>query len=68
VAKTWDQLTQEEKIEDLRNDVVRIFKLLTAFQDAVAADQSAFRSQIEGMKQWGPWINQLQARIDKLGG
>jgi hypothetical protein len=26
--KTWDELTQSEKIEDLRRDVVRIFNAL----------------------------------------
>jgi K+/H+ antiporter YhaU regulatory subunit KhtT len=32
MAKMWEQLTQEEKIEDLRRDVLRLFE----FQDRVA--------------------------------
>jgi hypothetical protein len=35
MAKTWEQLTQEEKIEDLRRDVVRLSDLLDQFQHAV---------------------------------
>jgi hypothetical protein len=27
-AKTWEQMTQAEKIEDLRRDVLRIFAVL----------------------------------------
>src|SRR5262245_8471929 len=36
MAKTWEQLTQEEKIDDLRRDVLRLFDLLREFQDGVA--------------------------------
>ncbi len=46
VAKTWEQMTDPEKIEDLRRDVVRIFKALREFQDAIASDQRKFQSQI----------------------
>lgn len=68
MAKTWVEMTSDEKIEDLRRDVTRIFAVLREFQDAVAQDQSALKSQIETMKAWGPWLNQLQQRIEKLGG
>lgn len=68
MSKTWDQLTQPEKIEDLRNDVTRIFKILTELRDAIAQDQSGLKSQIDMMKPWGPFLNQLQHRLDKLEG
>lgn len=66
--KKWEDLTQSEKIEDLRNDVVRIFKLLTEFQAAIASDQSALKSQIQTTQVWGPWLNSLQKRIEALEG
>jgi hypothetical protein len=36
MAKTWDQLTPEEKIEDLRRDVVNLFDALNASNRARA--------------------------------
>jgi len=66
--KKWEDLTQPEKIEDLRKDVVRIFSILREFQDAIAQDQSALKSQIQTMKQWGPMLNDLQKRIDQFEG
>jgi hypothetical protein len=33
--KTWDQLEPEEKIEELRNDVVCLFKALREFSSDV---------------------------------
>ena len=35
MAKTWEQLTHEEKIEDLRSDVLRLSDLLDQFQQGV---------------------------------
>ena len=35
MAKTWEQLTHEEKIEDLRSDVLRLSGLLDQFQQGV---------------------------------
>jgi hypothetical protein len=35
MAKTWEQLTHEEKIEDLRSDVLRLSELLDQFQQGV---------------------------------
>lgn len=46
MAKTWANLSEAEKIEDLRRDVVRIFRLLQEYQDAIASDQSGLQSQI----------------------
>jgi hypothetical protein len=66
MTKTWEQLTQSEKIEDLRKDVARIFKILTELRDAVAQDQSGLKQQIDGMKQWGPFLNDLQRRLEQI--
>jgi hypothetical protein len=68
MAEDWNDLTQAEKIEDLRKDVTRIFRILTELRDAVAQDQSVFRSQIEVMKPWGPFLNRLQQRLDAIDG
>ena len=38
MPKTWDQLTQPEKIEDLRKDVTRIFDVLNALIADVRAN------------------------------
>ena len=35
MAKTWEQLTPEEKIEDLRRDVLSLSDLLNQFQHGV---------------------------------
>jgi hypothetical protein len=35
MAKTWEQLTPEEKIEDLRRDVLSLSDLLDQFQRGV---------------------------------
>jgi hypothetical protein len=35
MAKTWEQLTPEEKIEDLRRDVLNLSDLLDQFQRGV---------------------------------
>jgi hypothetical protein len=42
VTKTWDQLTATQKIDDLRNDVVRIFIALRE----MAAEQDRLGSAV----------------------
>ncbi len=37
MAKTWDQMNEAEKIEDLRRDVVRIFRVLNDFDASLRA-------------------------------
>jgi hypothetical protein len=32
MPKQWEEMTQAEKIEELRNDVKRVFDLLNQFQ------------------------------------
>jgi ribosomal protein L29 len=49
-VRTWPQLTQSEKIEDLKRDVVRIFKVLRENQDAIASDQQRLQSQIDELR------------------
>jgi hypothetical protein len=75
MTKNWVDLTQAEKIEDLRNDVARIFGILTELRDAVAHDQSALKSRTDTMSAridmisaWGQLLNQLQHRLNKLDG
>jgi hypothetical protein len=68
MAQAWEGMTADDKIEDLRKDVTRIFRIFTEMRDAIAQDQYAVRAQIEVMKPWGPFLNQLQQRIEKLGG
>jgi hypothetical protein len=40
--KTWEELTQSEKIEDLRKDIVRVFSALTS----IASDVEALRGKV----------------------
>jgi hypothetical protein len=68
MEKTWEDLTQPAKIESLHRDIERIFALLKEIQAAVAQDQSALKSQIDGVKPWGPFLNDLQQRIEKIEG
>jgi hypothetical protein len=66
MAKTWEEMTPDEKVEDLRKDVTGIFRILTELRDAAATDVIGLKSQVESMKPWGPFLNQLQQRIEKI--
>jgi hypothetical protein len=68
MAKTWEELSPSEKIEDLRKDVTRIFHILTELRDAIGQDQSGLKSQIDVMRPWGPLLNQLMHRLNKIDG
>lgn len=48
MAKTWEQLTQEEKVEDVHRDVLRLFDLLNQFQDGVARHAGQGLTKIAG--------------------
>jgi chromosome segregation ATPase len=37
MTKTWEQMTEAEKIEDLRRDVVRIFRVLNSIDHSLSA-------------------------------
>lgn len=50
MAKTWEEMTPAEKIEDLRRDVLRIFAILRQYQDAIASDHHKLQSQIDDLK------------------
>jgi len=54
MAKPWEQMTEPEKIEELRRDVVRIFAGLREFD-----------SQIQAIRPWGPLLNGLQQRLEQ---
>jgi hypothetical protein len=49
MTKQWESLTESEKIEDLRRDVVRIFGLLRQYQDANVANERDLQSQISDL-------------------
>jgi hypothetical protein len=40
MPKQWEEMTQAEKIEELRNDVKRVFDLLNQFQAVIAKMES----------------------------
>ena len=42
MKKTWEQMTEAEKVEDLRNDVVRIFSALRE----IASDVGDLRTMV----------------------
>jgi hypothetical protein len=50
-------MTQSEKIEDLRTDVKRIFRLLNEFKDAIARAESNATS----------WLAEAEDRVDQFG-
>ena len=49
-VRTWPQLTQAEKVEDLKRDVVRIFKVRRENQDAMVSDQQRLQLQIDELR------------------
>ena len=49
-VRTWPQLTQAEKIEDLKRDVVRISKVLRENQDEMVSDQQRLQLQIDELR------------------
>ena len=57
VDKKWEELTGPEKIEDLRKDITRIYRILTELRDEAAV-----------MKQWGPLLNQILQRVNNIDG
>lgn len=66
MEKTWEEMTQSEKIEDLRRDVKSIFALLNQFRDAIAQDQQGVLSRIEVLQRNGPLLHGLHERIREL--
>jgi uncharacterized coiled-coil DUF342 family protein len=50
VAKTWEQLTEPEKIEDLRKDVQRLFGVANDFLERVRTLSSAVQQNTETLK------------------
>ena len=59
MAKTWEQLSHAEKIEDLRADVARIFLALRE----MASEQDHLRGQVfEAIKR----LDSIASKIDGL--
>jgi hypothetical protein len=53
MAKTWEQMTSDEKIEDLRRDVKKIIAAvnnLTTNQDAISAKVGDLFNQVLSVK------------------
>ena len=50
MAKTWEQLTEPEKIEDLRKDVQRLFGVANDFLERVRTLSSAVQQNTETLK------------------
>jgi hypothetical protein len=59
-------MTQAEKIEDLRRDVVRIFAALREFRDTIDDDKMTFRREATKWDQYGPLINGLHQRLQRV--
>lgn len=68
MTEDWDALTQAEKIEDLRKDVTRILRILTELRAAAETDIVGLKAQVEIMKPWGPLLNRLMHRLNRLDG
>jgi hypothetical protein len=54
MPKKWEEMTQGEKIEELHNDVKRIFTLLDRFQAVIGTLESDARS----------WLAEAEERVD----
>jgi hypothetical protein len=57
MPKQWEEMTQAEKIEELRNDVKRVLDLLNRFQAAIAKIESDATA----------WLAEAEQRVDQSG-
>jgi hypothetical protein len=57
MQKQWEEMTQPEKIEELRNDVKHILDLLNQFQVVIAKMESDATS----------WLAEAEDRVDQFG-
>jgi hypothetical protein len=57
MAKSWEEMTQAEKIEDLRRDVVRIFSALREHDDRMTSRDNLISQQ----------FGKEQEKIEALG-
>jgi hypothetical protein len=57
MAKQWEEMTQTEKIEELRNDVNRILDLLNQLQATVANMKTDATT----------WLTEAEQRVDQFG-
>jgi hypothetical protein len=57
MATQWEEMSQTEKIEELRNDVNRILGLLNQFQAKIAKIESDATS----------WLTEAERRVDQFG-
>jgi len=57
MPKQWEEMTQAEKIEELRNEVKRILDHLNRFQAAIAKMESDATA----------WLAEAEQRVDQFG-
>ena len=65
MPKTWDQLTQEEKIEDLRRDMLRLYEAVNSLSDGVQRTFSLARESERKVCEALAAIQKLQASAAK---
>jgi hypothetical protein len=51
MAKTWEEMTQPEKIEDLHSDVKRILHIINQYPAALATDHERLAGLIDALSQ-----------------
>lgn len=59
--KKWEEMTQAEKVEDLRKDVKRIFQVLNELH----SEQSALSHRVTGA---ASLASELAKKVERLGG
>lgn len=60
MAKSWETMTSEEKIEDLRSDVKRIFQLLSDLK----SEQAALSHRVTGA---ASLASEVAKKVETLG-
>ena len=63
MPKTWEQLTEPEKIEDLRRDVVRLFDILTHLRNDVARVWGAAQENQTKLFEVAKAVEELENRL-----
>ena len=66
MSTTWDQLTESQKIEEVRRDVLRMSAALKDLSDAV--DRGRLTTQTQGLRvdQFSTMISELHHRLAQV--
>lgn len=66
MAKQWKDLQPAEKIEDLRRDIERIFRLLTEISEKMGALAALQRGTDTMTKEVAKAVEKIEQRLDRV--